>query len=354
MTNLSPPKKTKRRDGPKLPWFELPDEQLLDLRLKDIPLSISGTWLEACLDRLGDELRDRGLKVKPHAWISHEWFSPDNTPGIAIPFYLAHPRLMELERRMVLDVEGGSPAECMRILRHEAGHVIQHSFALHRRRRWQNQFGLSSVRYPEIYRPDPTSRDFVQHLPRWYAQSHPDEDFAETFAVWLTPNSNWEKRFGDWPAIRKVRYVDELMEDISGTKPVLTRRTTMDPLNKLTSTLREHYSKKIDRYGGGRPTVFDRNLQRIFLKKTSIEDGLSALAFIRKNRVAIRQSVSELTGEHQANIEIVLNDIESRCRVLNLRVMNLYDPVRLNSVALLAAKTVKSFYNTSRRQWYAL
>ena len=30
------------------------------------------------------------------------------------------------------------------------------------------------------------------HLDPWYAQSHPDEDFAETFAVWLTPEVQLE------------------------------------------------------------------------------------------------------------------------------------------------------------------
>ena len=28
-----------------------------------------------------------------------------------------------------------------------------------------------------------------------YAASHPEEDFAETFAVWLTPRSNWRQSF---------------------------------------------------------------------------------------------------------------------------------------------------------------
>src|SRR5207248_9879463 len=87
-----------------------------------------------------------------------EWFSPDNTPGIAIPFYLAHPRLMRLERKMIIEVEGGTQSECMRILRHEAGHVVQHAYQLHRRRRWRELFGRSSTRYPNYYRPDPASR----------------------------------------------------------------------------------------------------------------------------------------------------------------------------------------------------
>ena len=179
-------------------------------------------------------MAEKGLeRVRPHGWMSSEWFSPSNTPGIAFPFYLAHPRLMRLERKMIIDVEGGTHAECMRILRHEAGHVLQHSYALHQHRRWRRLFGRSSTRYPSYYRPDPASRNFVQHLRLWYAQSHPDEDFAETFAVWLTPRSNWRKRYEGWPALKKLQYVDELMAEIAKQKPMLTRRTEVEPLRSL-------------------------------------------------------------------------------------------------------------------------
>src|SRR5215467_5115359 len=145
----------------KFAWASLSDSELLQLRFKDLKVIIAGTWLERCLKDLYDELAERGLRIRPHAWISNEWFSPDDTPGIAIPFYLAHPRLMRLERKMIIDVEGGTVAECMRILRHEAGHVLQVSYQLQRRRRWQELFGASSTRYPRYYRPNPASRRYV-------------------------------------------------------------------------------------------------------------------------------------------------------------------------------------------------
>ena len=126
---------------------------------------------------------------------------------------------------MIIDVEGGTVPECMRILRHEAGHVVQHAYQLHSRRHWQQLFGPSSKRYPNYYRPKPTSKRYVQHLPLWYAQSHPDEDFAETFAVWLTPRSNWRKRYFGWPALKKLQYVDDLMAEIAGQRPTLTHAT---------------------------------------------------------------------------------------------------------------------------------
>src|SRR4030095_2531211 len=155
----------------------LPDEALLELRLKDLKVTVEGTWLELCLRALHGELEQRCLPVLPPAWISNEWFSPDTTPGIAVPFYLAHPRLMRLERKMIIDVEGGTVPECMRILRDEAGHVIQHSYRLNRRRRWQELFGRSSTRYPDFYRPKPASKNYVPPPRLWHAQRHSREDF---------------------------------------------------------------------------------------------------------------------------------------------------------------------------------
>ena len=203
----------------KYPWEKLSDEQLLKQRLSSLRVTVEGTWLEDCLGTLNEELQAQGIRLRPHAWISSEWFSPADVPGIAIPFYLAHPRLMKLEKKMMLDVEGGTWSECMAILRHEAGHAVQHAYQPQRRRRWQQLFGPSSKRYPRHYRPNPASRRFVQHLRLWYAQSHPDEDFAETFAVWLRPRSNWRTRYAGWPALKKLEYVDELMGEIAGKRP---------------------------------------------------------------------------------------------------------------------------------------
>ena len=170
-------------------WATWPDERLLDLRLCDLDVKIAGSNLEDRIAQLYQELDDRGLRFHPHFWLSDEWFCPDDVPGIAIPFYLAHPRLAKLELAHMLEVEGGDPDSCMRILRHEAGHAIENAFKLRRRRHRQQLFGNSSEPYPDDYSPKPYSKSFVLHLDSWYAQSHPDEDFAETFAVWLTPNS---------------------------------------------------------------------------------------------------------------------------------------------------------------------
>ena len=335
-------------------WASLPDGKLLQLRLKDLKVTVEGTWLERRLEDLYDELDQRGLRIRPHAWISSEWFSPQDTPGIAIPFYLAHPRLMRLERKMMIDVEGGTVADCMRILRHEAGHVVQHAYQLQRRRRWQELFGRSSTRYPKYYRPNPASRRHVHHLPMWYAQSHPDEDFAETFAVWLTPRSNWRKRYVGWPALKKLQYVDELMAEVAAQKPLLTRRFRVDPLSRLTQTLADHYAKKQAHYAVDHAKFYDRDLRRLFSDHPKHRRSPTAATFLRRNRAKIRQIVSKWTGEYQLTLDAVFDDVIGRCRELELRAAGSERQLRMDFVVFLTAKTVHSLYSPSRRQWLAL
>ncbi len=335
-------------------WADLPDDDILGLRFKDLKLSIDGTWLADCLTELYDELALKGLRIRPHAWIAEEWFSPDTTPGIAIPFYLAHPRLMRLERKKIIDVEGGTVPECLRILRHEAGHVLQHAFKLHRRRRWQELFGRSSTRYPQFYRPNPASKNFVQHLRLWYAQSHPDEDFAETFAVWLKPRSDWRRRYADWPALKKLQYVDELMAELAGVRPPPAKRFTVDPISQISTTLGEHYERKQALYISESPTIYDRDLLRLFTADPANKRAPTATAFLRRHRANIRQAVSKWTGEYQLTLDSVFDAMIARCRQLKLRAAGSERELVTAFTVLLTAKTVHSLYSPSRWESFAL
>jgi hypothetical protein len=338
----------------KFAWAALPDDELLAVRLKNLRVTVEGTWLQDCLLNLHDELAERGLRVRPHAWISSEWFSPDSTPGIGIPFYLAHPRLMRLERKMIIDVEGGTWSECMAILRHEAGHVVQHAYQLSRRRRWQQLFGPTSRRYPRYYRPNPASRHFVQHLRLWYAQSHPDEDFAETFAVWLRPRSQWRTRYAGWPALKKLEYVDELMAEIAAQKPILTFKERVDPLSEFTETLGDHYRRKQSMYAFDTPKTYDRDLHRLFSADPRHRRSEAASSFIRRHRARVRELVAKWTGEYQLTLDAVLNDMIYRCRELNLRAVGPERKLVAEFTVLLTAKTMHALFGGSRRRWIAL
>jgi hypothetical protein len=338
----------------RFPWANWSDERLLQLRLKDLELTLEGTWIEERVAKLYEELEARGLRLRPHVWLSDEWFAPSDSPGFAVPFYLAHPRLRRLERSQMLDVEGATRAEALRIMRHEAGHAVQHAYQLHRRRRWQQHFGKSSTKYPEFYRPNPASKRYVQHLRLWYAQSHPDEDFAETFAVWLRPRSDWRTRYAGWPALKKLEYVDELMAEIGDTKPLITSRAEVEPIHRLTKTLAEHYEARRAHYAPEFPNIYDRDLERLFSDAPWHRSFESAAAFLRRNRGEIRRIVSRWTGEYQYPLDIVLGNMIGRCRELRLRAVGSERRLLSDFCVLLTVKTMHYLYEQGRRDWVAL
>ena len=332
-------------------WVELSKSELLDVRLCDLELEIESSWLTRPIDVARQDLARKGLEaVKPHFWLSDEWFTPAGVTGVAIPFYLAHPRLMRLERSEMLAVEGGSQRECVKLLRHELGHVVDHAFRLSRKKRWRELFGRTSKPYPEYYRPNPASRAFVQFLDHWYAQAHPDEDFAETFAVWLTPNSGWRKRYAQWPALEKLEYVDELMKSIAGRKPVHRSRKRVDSLRNLKHTIRDYYEAKKEHYAVSYPDIYDRDLLKIFSEKTARNgDSETAAAFLRRHRVSIRRQVAEWTGESEFTLEQVFDEMIGRCRELKLRAVGAERKLRLNFAILLTVKTMHHLY--AERHW---
>lgn len=335
-------------------WSRLSDEKLMRLRLRELGLTIEGTHLEGLVAKLYEELEAKGLKVRPHVWLSDEWFSPAGVPGFAIPFYLAHKRLRRLEQRQFLDVEGASRAECLRIMRHEAGHAIQHAYQLHRRRGWQLHFGKSSVKYPEYYRPNPASKRYVQHLRLWYAQSHPDEDFAETFAEWLRPRSDWRLRYKGWPALKKLRYVDELMDNLAAHKPTVITRRTVERIETLSKTLTEHYSSRRRKYTVAFPNIYDGDLRRLFSDQAHHRRREAASSFLRRHRPEIRSMVARWTGEYQYTLDQVLGNIIGRCGHLRLRVVGTERQLLTDFSVLLTVKTMHFLYEQGRRDWIAL
>ncbi len=109
---------------------------------------------------------------------------------------------MRLERKMMDEVEGGNANWLTRIMRHEFAHALDNAYRIRRRKEWRETFGDPDRRYPNVYRPRPASRDFVLHLGHWYAQSHPTEDWAETFAVWMQPKARWRRDYQGLPRSR--------------------------------------------------------------------------------------------------------------------------------------------------------
>jgi hypothetical protein len=330
-------------------WTTLSDEKLLEVRMSDLNLSIAGTELEPRIAQVNAELDARGLTVHPFYYLSDEWFTPDGVPGIAIPFYLAHPRLAKLELTQMLEVEGGDPEWCMRILRHEVGHAIDNAYALRRRPTRRRLFGDPSTEYPEYYTPKPYSKSFVQHLDHWYAQSHPDEDFAETFAVWLNPTSMWATRYSGWPAQRKLEYMDKLMREIAHTRPRVTSRRQLDPLPRLKKTLGEHYRRKREHYGLDHPDFYESDLRNLFSDAPQYARHKSAARFLRGIRKEVRSTVASFTDSYQYTIDRVLEKIIGRCRELNLRLTESEEVTKTDFMVFLTVQTMNYLHSGRHR-----
>lgn len=330
-------------------WVGLADEQLLDLRPCDLGLSLKNSDVEPAVEQLYGELASRSIRFRPHVWLSDEWFTPDAIPGIAVPFYLAHPRLRELEQRQMLEVEGGTPDWCMRILRHEAGHALDNAYRLHARSRYRALFGSWHAPYPDSYRPRPNTKRFVIHLDMWYAQAHPAEDFAETFAVWLNPHSRWEQQYASWPAITKLRYVDALMRRLIGAAPLVRDRRRTHTLPTLRRTLREHYEQKRRNVCRDNPGIHDRDLRRIFSDDRAFAGRESAAAFLRGIAPEARMMVSRWTGAAPLTINRSIADMENQVEVMGLRLRKTPRQTKLDVMMMLAVQTM-NFVNDGKHR----
>jgi len=295
-------------------WEHLSDEQLLGVRLCDLGVRIEGSEIEPRIRQLYQELEDRGLRLRPICFVSDEWLCPDGQATIGIPFFLVHPRLKSLEFRMMFEVEGGTPSWCMKLLRHEAGHAFDHAYGLSRREDWRRVFGSPRRRYnPYLYFVDPHSKRHVRNLPDNYAQCHPSEDFAETFAVWLNPASQWRTRYEGWPALRKLRYVDRLMRDIAAQPIPRFRGQPQNEARTMQSTLGSYYRKKHRLYQLGDLSFAARDLKKIFRVSRAAAPPDAASVFVRRHKRALVEAISGWTGARPHPVSSLVTSLARLC-----------------------------------------
>lgn len=256
---------------------------------------------------LRSELGARGIYWVPHLWVSDEWFCPDGVPGIAMPFYLFHPQLMKIQKIQLGFVEGSTERQIMRLLRHELGHAIDNAYGLRKDSLRQQIFGSSRKAYPIRYLPNLYSTKYVNYLGDGYAQSHPDEDFAETFATWLDPKSDWVNRYHNTPAFEKLLCIDKIMKSLKSKKPKLTNKFCIEPYLTNKDSLKKYILKKrrslrLDRLHY-LDSAYKRHLQRngIGPQSTLVGDYLAL------HREKLAQTVSDSTGEYKYLVERAIN-----------------------------------------------
>jgi hypothetical protein len=307
------------KNQPKQSWVILRDEEIMQMRIRDLHVKVLDSIIEPLVQRLYRELDAHNIRFHPPCYLADEWLCPDKVPIIGIPFFLAHPRLKRIERKLMFEVEGGTEKSFMKLLRHECGHAMNYAYELYRRTRWRELFGPFSTRYLDSYYFQPYSRRYVIHLRDNYAQAHPDEDFAETFAVWLNPSSNWQQKYKGWPVIKKLQYVDRLMSRICD-QPPLKNVEGCPPwsASRMTSTLAAYYDRKRRSLGTAFQGFYDDNLKLLFSSAHTNPSCVRASELLRQYRCELIDYVTKWTGHRKYDIHQLVRRLIIRCDSLNL------------------------------------
>jgi hypothetical protein len=336
------------------PNWETERYTLLNSRVCDLKFHIEQTLLYRCIQKLYYELRSKKIVFKPRYYFAcagDEWGCPDRVPIIGIPFYLADNRLMRIEREM--GYVSYDKRDLMIILRHETGHAINYAYRLYRKKEWRELFGDFNATYPSNFKFkfNPFSKSYVKSAgeTKYYAQAHPDEDFAETFAVWLTPRSNWRTVYRKWPCIKKLEYVDRVMREIRSRKPTVTVGPLDSPYHSKTYTLIEYYGEDIDYFKDNALGIYDKDLRDIFLSKTNGHRAyMPAKDLIRKNRSLLVQVIARSTGARERVVSPVIGRFFQRCRELGLYLPMKEQSRCLASISALGTTVVMNHLHTGR------
>ncbi len=287
--------------------------------IRDLNLKIEGSSVERYVQQLYRELDRKGLKkFRPKVYLSDEWGCPSEEPVIGIPFYLADPKLQKLEREMN-DLEDSR--QIMMYLRHEAGHAFNYAYELYKTPEWHDKFGSFRKPYRDHYKPVPFSRRFVRHMEGWYAQKHPDEDFAETFAVWMTPRSNWRKRYKGWGAMAKLKYMERIGKKFGDVEPLRPQGDADITVEDMDDTVEQFYASHNEDTRAADELLLDTDLQDIFNVSPRKRKGVRPAAdFLRDNRKVITDKLTYWTGVRRPLIKKLVDAIEKRSGELKLRV----------------------------------
>ena len=290
-------------------------QEILNKPIKDLGLKIEGSPLERFVEQLYRELASKKLtKFRPAVYLTDEWGCPSGEPIIGIPFYLAHPALAQLEKE-TNDLEDSR--EVMMFLRHEAGHAFNYAYKLHRTPEWKQLFGPFRRPYHDNYRPVLFSRNHVRYLPGWYAQKHPDEDFAETFAVWLTPRSAWRKRYQGWGAMTKLRYMERIARELANSDPLRRRAETDVTVDDMEMTVADFYHRNGQEVQIG-DVLMDNDLRDIFDASKRRKSAKPAQQFLQEHRKTVVDKVAYWTGAQRPWVKKLVEAIEKRLGELNL------------------------------------
>jgi len=305
--------------------------------LCQIPLKKRGSIALKCLEQVRLELKSKGINFNFHYWASDDWFCPDGITGIAIPFYLFNEQALTLEQKYIGHAEGKTEEECLKLIRHELGHAIDNAFHLRDCEERREIFGDHRIKYPKEYIKKPFSRSYVLHLGDNYAQAHPEEDWAETFAVWLDPKSNWKEKYKDWKALKKLEYVDSIMTGLRGKRAKTICRDTLDEISTLGISYKSYLSRKLKNKSKYKAPLFKKNINRVF----SSGKRINALSYLKVHEREICIRVAKNTNQYHYIIKDVMRELKNECRERNLTLRHTRRETHAPLINMLSKSTLQ-------------
>lgn len=281
----------------------LSELEILNLKLKDLAKLSGPSFISKRINKIKRELTNKGLTFEVSYYFGTEWFCADGSIGIALPHYLLHPKLEKIEKKYLGYTEGILENDFLALFRHELGHAIDNAFQLKNLKTREQIFGPHSIPYPDSYLANPYSKKFVKHLKNNYAQAHPEEDWAETFAVWLTPKSNWQKKYATWPAIEKLKYMDKVLSQLKNTPSKIKGQRTPYNIKNDNRTLRQYILDTRKERRLNRRAFYTNKLP----KSLKANQGFSFKSILQKNEFYIIQKVAFQTGQNRYRIKPMMN-----------------------------------------------
>ncbi len=338
------------RASPSFNGWETVRYELLKTRICDLGLSLRAHRLAPFLQQLYRELEARKLRFKPPFYLTDSWGCPDRVPVIGVPFYLADDRLARIEEEQTGEVE--DPHSIMMLLRHEAAHAFNYAYRLWERPEWSGTFGSFSQPYRDVFEPNPRSRDFVRHITTrhygpTYAQKHPDEDFAETFAVVITPRSGWRRKYRMWPVYRKLDLVERLIGEIGPQAPLVTDGVLWKPLDQLEITLAEHYGERIEHLRAAAQGYVDDRLREV----SNVRRGVVTVPLagvLRRHRRRLTERMVRWSGLREEDALAILSKLEERANALGLEFPARRQDESLMDLAAMATAAAMDFATTGQ------
>ena len=278
----------------------------LSKKVKNLKWQYQGSRVEKAVAQVQAELDQQKIDFKIRCWASDDWYTPDGQVGFAFPFYLLDPKLSSIATAMDVNVEGRTQTELVKLIRHEVGHTLDNAFCLRKKAGRKKLFG-AQIKYPLSYSPKYQRSAYVDHLGDGYAESHPDEDFAETFSVWLGQCDIWKTKYQSRSqAYAKLKQVDQWMTDLKNQKPINNRVKAEDLASKDGRSLKEVFLKR-----ASNEIKYARKIFSEFTQELDPSQCESLHRWLRKNKKRCIHQVATYTGHSIDQVSRISRCFES-------------------------------------------